>query len=39
MMTDVNSTYCNGHFTMYTNIESCCTHETNMSITLQLKKQ
>ena len=39
MVTDVNSTYCNGHFTMYTNVKSCCPPETNvMSITLKFLK-
>ena len=39
MVTDVNSTYCNGHFTMYTNTESLgCTHETNVNYT-SIKKQ
>ena len=31
---DVNLTYCDDHFTVYTNIESlCCTPETNVSYT------
>ena len=29
-MADVNQKYCGDHFTMYTNIESCCTPETNI---------
>lgn len=29
-MVDVNQKYCGDHFTMYTNIESCCTPETNI---------
>ena len=27
---DVNQTYCGNHFTIHTNIESCCTPETNI---------
>ena len=34
MVMDVNLTYCDDHFTVYTNIESlCCTPETNVSYT------
>lgn len=45
MMTDVNKTYCGDHFTMYTDIESCCSHiqtaisKHYMSILSQKKKK
>ena len=38
MVIDVNQTYCGEHFEIYTNIELCCTPETNkchMSMTYQ----
>lgn len=33
MVTDVNCTYCGGHFTVYTNVKSlCCLPETKITL-------